>query len=139
MKAYKHNGSGSSLGALVKVTPTTEAGEWSDDYRRGRVDGLEQARVEAEARIAPLREALLDAFREAKARIAVSHEDDDEARASLNAVAARDAEIERLARRVAIADVNLGLCADEANRLRTEVERLRKALGLVLTSRSEAE
>ena len=74
MKAYKHNGSGSSLGALVKVTPTTEAGEWSDDYRRGRVDGLEQARVEAEARIAPLREALLDAFREAKARIAVSHE-----------------------------------------------------------------
>jgi len=74
MKAYKHNGSGSSLGALVKVT-----------------------------------------------------------------VAARDAEIERLARRVAIADVNLGLCADEANRLRAEVERLRKALGLVLTSRSEAE
>ena len=36
-----------------------------------------------------------------------------------------EAEIERLARRVAIADVNLGLCADEANRLRAEVERLR--------------
>ena len=41
------------------------------------------------------------------------------------ALASLEAEIERLARRVAIADVNLGLCADEANRLRAEVERLR--------------
>ena len=42
------------------------------------------------------------------------------------ALASLEAEIERLARRVAIADVNLGLCADEANRLRAEVERLRR-------------
>jgi len=86
---------------------TSATGEWSDDYRRGRVDGLEQARVEALAFI----------------RVCSCGMSQVSIRAPL------DAEMERMARRVAIADVNLSLCADEANRLRAEVERLRKVLG----------
>ena len=46
--------------AEPRVTPTPATGEWSDDYRRGRVDGLEQARVEAEAREDPCPHCIME-------------------------------------------------------------------------------
>jgi len=65
---------------MIDRSPSTEAGRALLAYSKGLptpfitptwLEGI--LAIEAEAR-APLREALLDAFREAKARIAVSHE-----------------------------------------------------------------
>ena len=47
------------------------------------------------------------------------------------------AKVERLTRKLDAGSENLGLCADEANRLRAEVERLRAEVAALLSALEE--
>ena len=103
---------------MIDRSPSTEAGRALLAYSKGLptpfitptwLEGI--LAIEAEAR-APLREALLDAFREAKARIAVSHEAPP-ARASLD--------VERL-RAAAQAVVDCWSSDSRVNALRAALE-----------------